>query len=163
MTTNIQLAKEVARHVTLQSISLVRANIDSDLDLDNSPAEIGMMQGHRCEHRRDVVDGLCRLNVFAEFKFTAKEMRDGDEVADLMSLTATFSIVYTMPSDIEIEDVCYEYFAEVNGPYNCWPYWRELVQTATGRVGLAGVTVPVYRPRAVEVGDASCKAEKDGE
>lgn len=154
MTTNIELAKKVARHVTLHSVTLCRANIESHFDPLAVPSEVNMMQGHRCEYKNELIDDRKRLSVIAEFKFGAKEVNDGQEIRDLMELDASFLLIYSIPSDLKIEDRCFQYFADVNGPYNAWPYWRELVQTATGRVGLAGVTVPVFRPQAMKVEDA---------
>lgn len=156
MTTNIDLAREVARKVVLHSITLCRANVETNLDPLAIPPEIGMTQGHRCEYIKELKDGTARLSVVTEFKFTAKEMDGNEELSDLMTLDATFRLIYSLPFDIQVHERCFKHFADVNGPYNSWPYWRELVQTTTGRVGLAGITVPVFRPRAVEVSDSEC-------
>jgi len=37
------------------------------------------------------------------------------------------------------------HFAETNGLYNAWPYWREFVQNTAARMSLPGLTVPVLR------------------
>lgn len=36
-------------------------------------------------------------------------------------------------------------FANVNGLYNIWPYYRELVQSFSSRMGMPPVILPVYR------------------
>ena len=38
-----------------------------------------------------------------------------------------------------------ELFAQANGTFNLWPYWREFVQSTSTRMGLPALTVPSYR------------------
>ena len=38
-------------------------------------------------------------------------------------------------------------FAEHSGLHTAWPYWREFVQSATTRLGLPALTIPVFRLR----------------
>ncbi len=37
-------------------------------------------------------------------------------------------------------------FAQFNVPYTVWPYWRELVQSLTVRMGLPPLTLPLLKP-----------------
>lgn len=152
MTTNIELAKQIARHVTLESISLKKAVIESDL-IDGLPDEVGLSQQYRCRFEKVETADAIKLRVFVDFQFFAKRILDGAETGDAASLDATFVLSYLLPQAFDAEERCYSQFAEVNGPYNVWPYWRELVQTATGRIGLSGITVPVFRPPVVEIED----------
>lgn len=36
-------------------------------------------------------------------------------------------------------------FGKANGLYHVWPYWREYVQSALGRLRLPGITIPMFR------------------
>lgn len=45
-------------------------------------------------------------------------------------------------------------FANVNGIYNVWPYFRELVQSVTSRMGLPPLVLPVYRVNRDEASPA---------
>lgn len=38
-------------------------------------------------------------------------------------------------------------FAEHNAPFQIWPYWREVVQSACSRMGLPRVVLPTHRLR----------------
>ena len=49
-------------------------------------------------------------------------------------------------------------FAEVNGPYNAWPYIREIFQTTVSRMGLPALILPLYR-----VGSEDSKSDQAGE
>ena len=151
MTTNIQLARQVAKFVTLKSIVLKSAHLESFFDPGKAPATVSLTQQHRCLFEEKREDEQRAIHVLAEFQFSASEQGgDGGEVAKLV---ASFVLVYALPVDAVFEERCLKFFAELNGPYNAWPYWRELVQTATGRIGLAGIMVPLYRPVGVEIPD----------
>lgn len=151
MTTNVDLARQVAKHVQLRSIALRSANIDSDLSDDDDQLDLTVTQQHRCSVDHQVKGDRREVRVLAEFKFTASKSESED--GSVVRLDATFVLVYEMSSTAEFEPRCIQYFADINGAYNAWPYWRELVQSAAGRVGMAGIVIPVYRPTPVIVSD----------
>lgn len=149
MTTNIELAKKVADHVALQSVTLKSATIETALDPLDLPSQVGMTQGYRSNFERVPTNDRDKLVVTVDFKFNAKEADDSP--SELVALAASFSLIYWLEPHISIDERCFQHFAEVNGPYNAWPYWRELVQSVTGRIGMAGVTIPVFRIAAKDV------------
>lgn len=151
MTTNIKLASQVAKFVELTSITLRSAQIDATGYPDELPEEIGVSHRHRCTFEERNRQNKKEIHVFAEFKFSASSDNDEGEESPFVKLDATFALVYALRDGAHFDPKCLQHFAEVNGAYNAWPYWRELVQSAAGRCGLAGIVVPVYRPVAVEV------------
>ena len=156
MTTNIQLAKRIARHVQLDTVVLRRADLTADFDPYNLPADLALTQGYRCSYEANDHSQNGRISVVIDFKFSAKKVEEGEPGEDVVSLDASFLLVYSIDKSLELDPECLTHFASVNGPYNVWPYWREFVQTATGRVGLPGVTVPVFRPEVQQVDDKDC-------
>lgn len=156
MTTNLQLAQKIASKVQLEVVSLRAATVETNFDPMDIPKQIGLSQQYRCTFASDHIEGQHQIRVTVDFKFFAKHVEDDVALDDAMTLDASFLLVYTA-SDLDgVEDHCFKHFADVNGPYNAWPYWRELVQTATGRVGLSGITIPVFRPIAVQVHHEDC-------
>lgn len=155
VTTNIDLAKKVASVVQMRSVTLTRALIESELDPVAPPPNIKISSRHRCRHQHDVGEDVNRIRVFADFMLEVIPVSEAGEapenVQPAVSLEATFQLIYDAPLGQAFDVECLEQFAQVNGAYNSWPYWRELVQTATGRVGLSGVMVPVYRPQVREM------------
>lgn len=161
MATNMELAGKVARHVRLNSISLRSAHVESKFDPDGPPSAMEFDQMYRANLESVNYESTGRVVIVVDFKFMARNF-DGEEPSDAVTLDAAYSLIYELDSSTDIDERCFKYFAEVNGPYNAWPYWRELVQSVTGRVGLAGVTVPVYHPKPERVGDndlADCDPE----
>lgn len=78
--------------------------------------------GRKIQHRRGLVEPPA---VFLEVMFElAYEPRENGAEFD--------------PDDIE-------HFTFVNATFNAWPYWRELAQSMTQRMGIPPVVVPVLK------------------
>jgi hypothetical protein len=156
MTTNIQLAKEVAKYVQLRSVSLKRALVEACSEVDEAPEVLTVAHEHRCTYSEATGDDRL-IHVFADFRFSASG--EGEGAAQVAKLEAQFVLTYEVPKGIALEPQCLKHFADLNGTYNAWPYWRELVQTATGRIGLGSFVIPVYRPAVAEVHDGAKKSD----
>lgn len=64
----------------------------------------------------------------------------------VVDLSATFLATYRIEEAASFPADALQHFADLKGTYNVWPYWRELVHTFTGRAGLSGIVVPVFKP-----------------
>jgi len=86
-----------------------------------------------------------RLSIY--LTFGVRLARDADEGPDvLVNVAAKFVLVYSVKSFEGIDEDHVHAFSLTNGVFNAWPYWREFVQTTTGRMGLPRpVIVPVFR------------------
>jgi len=60
-------------------------------------------------------------------------------------VVAVFSAVYLLNEEVE-NDALIE-FGLRNAPYHVWPYWREFLHAATGRLRLPPAVLPVYLGR----------------
>lgn len=140
MTTNIERASLVSRQIELQSISLSSARVETSWDPVGAPPEVELDQGYRAwaEPHLETSD---RLDVFVDLYFNAIEHEK-----NLVELGATYRLVYRLDHVAGFPSDTLQHFAELNGVLNAWPYWRELVQTVSGRVGLGSIVVPVFRP-----------------
>lgn len=160
MPTDFGIAQAVAKDVTLTSVTLYSTSLESRVDPLHPPTELQLEHGYRARYevRSSAPE---HVYVFIEFKFEATSEQKSDEPASTpaLSLNATYLALYELPSAAEREERALQYFAQLNGTYNIWPYWRELVQTVTGRVGLASYVVPVLRLTPTEVPDDSAGAE----
>lgn len=161
MTTNADLAQKVGRLVDLQAVVVKSADLDASFDPLNLPEQLTLESGYRSTYTLgNSADGKRRVDVTIEFKFLCKEpdAEDGEPGETALSLTSTFVLVYALREDIDIEAECFSHFANLNGAYNAWPYWREFVQSATTRAGMPGVIVPLFRPPVVEISDEDLPA-----
>lgn len=152
MTTNLDLAKIVAAHVQMMGVALRSASVTSSLDQLNPPPELAISQSHRASYQR-TDDAPERLTVYLDFDFRATNQQDIASPPSEMELHATYVLIYSLPADQSFDSSALHQFAWLNGTYNAWPYWRELVQSVTGRVGLGAITVSVFRPKVEQMPD----------
>lgn len=140
MTTNLQLAGMVAQRVQINAVNLVSASLTSAVDPVEPPTNISLSQAHRATYVRE--NDAVVVNI--EFRLTGLET---DEEKQIIELECTFRLLYDLTEESDhLPEESFAQFAKLNGPYNAWPYWRELVQTVAGRVGLGAMVIPVFRP-----------------
>jgi hypothetical protein len=157
MPTNLELARPISSNVEIGSINLREAAVSSRIDpFNGAPEEVLLSQSFRASYEVRSPD---QIFVQVELNFQASEQEDGQERSDpVVSLSATFGVMYRLKGDIEnYDEAALNAFAELNGPYNAWPYWRELVNSVAGRVGIATVVVPVFKLPVREVDDTRPK------
>jgi len=94
-----------------------------------------------------------RLSVFPRFNLLVKDQASSPEDF-FLRVEARFVVTYMVRSDEGLTQANFDAFAERNGIYNVWPYWREFVQSITARMGLPPLTIPVFR-----VGTAKLKQD----
>lgn len=72
---------------------------------------------------------------------------EGLEAAVLGTIEAFFYVSYTEEAEEGsfVDEDCLAQFAANNVPFNAWPYWRELVQSACSRMSLPRVVLPAKR------------------
>jgi hypothetical protein len=144
MTTNLDRARLVSQHVQLEQVVLSRANVASELNPMRIAEVVQPSQKHRCRYQLPD-DDEGHLWVYVDFEFSASPAGEAN-VAALMTLTGTYLLVYALANARSYPADALQHFSWLNGAYNAWPYWRELVQTVAGRVGFGNIVIPVYRP-----------------
>ena len=147
-------------------------NRETDVEADSSTADmakklfdvvriidVSMTDCHACL-RCDVSDPLLlsihrvakgsrspdRRKACAQIRFRLEGRPEESDKKDAdLFIEATFNAIYEVPEDLKTNGDALDFFAQANGTYNLWPYWREFVQTTSARMGLQGLTVPTYR------------------
>jgi len=71
---------------------------------------------------------------------------DYEESENYLLIEAEFLIIYSVQSFDDLSEDNIDAFADKNGLYNCWPYWREFVQSMTAKLGVSTLTLPPFRP-----------------
>jgi len=162
MATNLDLAGKVARNVDLRSVNLRYARVEASCEPEDIPEEASVDLQYRSsinKRKRRDDPAAVELAVTVDFKFHVQR-QDEDAPSDVILLEAGYLLVYALNPEAELEEECFDQFAEVNGPYNAWPYWRELVQSVTGRLGLPGFVLPVFRPAKKELEAPPAEGER---
>jgi hypothetical protein len=90
-----------------------------------------------------LVEGTNQFRVLFGHAIHGRRGMEGPEI----QIDATFEIVYSFPKDAtpapSLEEM--QAFANTNALMNCWPYWRELVQSMVSKMGLPPLVVPLLR------------------
>jgi hypothetical protein len=145
MPTNLERAGVIAKQVQLRSIILRNARVESDVDPLDPPDQIQLRQAHRARYELPN-QHPDHIYVYVDLHFAAANAEGHEPSSERLELEATYLLVYALQTAAQHPEDALQHFAELNGAYNVWPYWRELVQTVAGRVGLAAIVVPVFRP-----------------
>jgi preprotein translocase subunit SecB len=136
----LERVRVVSDRVQIRDIKLLECAADQKLFDDDLPRHI-------------------TTNITAEFHFDAESLRlvvyphlllmvkekDASPNNYFVKIEARFAIVYALRAAEGLDHEHFDAFAERNGIYNVWPYWREFVQSMTVRMGLPPLTVPVFR------------------
>jgi hypothetical protein len=97
---------------------------------------------------RDADNGI--VQVFATFKhemaFDSEDSREDPPVI----ISGTWVLSYKVEDLGSFSDEDLGAFAQVNGMFNAYPFWREFLHSTTGRMGIQPFTAPTLR---VETGD----------
>ncbi len=114
-----------------------------------------------------------RLEIADEASYTPLD--SGFEVFHRYSLLATDDLSPSEPvgrieaefalrfkSVQPISQPYFEIFREVNLPVNTWPYWRELVQAMTARMGWPPVTLPLLKWGTQPAGRSTVRKGRKG-
>lgn len=142
---NSQLAQaaSVARSVQIERISMQSATFRSGIDPLAAPEELTLTQSHRTRYELPT-EHPNKIFVFVDFDCSATKKAAPSDAPPL-SVTATYLLVYAHPETSGLPSESLDSFARLNGVYNAWPYWRELIQTASGRAGVGPIVIPVFR------------------
>jgi hypothetical protein len=143
MANSLERAAAVAKFVELRSVSLRAANLATSLSPLELPSSLAIQSRYRSRHEAAGEQHFV-VSIDLEFEGRATDTVE-TESAPALRLDATFTLVYEWKPNADYPEGATDDFARLNGAYNVWPYWRELVQTVSGRVGLAGMIVPVFR------------------
>ncbi len=81
--------------------------------------------------------------VIPEFHFEAFSQSKTQKPAILID--ASFVLSYKIDNFKGLTQKGFEQFANLNGIYNAWPYWREFIQNTLVRMGLPSLSIPVFR------------------
>ena len=81
--------------------------------------------------------------VIATFHFEA--FVESKTSQPVILIDASFLLSYRIEDFEGLTQKGFERFANLNGIYNAWPYWREFVQNTIVRMGLPSLSIPVFR------------------
>jgi hypothetical protein len=85
------------------------------------------------------------LRIRTAFEFKAR--RDGADEPELIGIACKFEAVYTLAPGYQPTEDEIEAFRKANGVFNCWPFFREYVQSTVTRMDCPAPPVPFLKLR----------------
>lgn len=147
---DLQSLSTASKKLELLDLRLRAASFERTGDVDTSAGVI------RVEMRPEVIlseSGAFVAGVEARVRaFRGSDVPDGGDDGDaLLTASAAFEVLYAVNKQEPPTDAELAAFVELNPAFNCWPYLREFVEGACGKLGMRRVTLPLFR-----IGDARC-------
>jgi hypothetical protein len=150
--TDYQKATAVARYVEIEEIGLDQVQgrllVPRDVALSSAPWEISFEKSATFSF----VENSKRLATTLSITGRVVPKNASEPRTPIIEFSCAFSLGYCFNvvggPEGEERDKYLKAFAEVNGTYNVWPYFRELFQSTITRMGLPPVVVPLYRASA---------------
>jgi preprotein translocase subunit SecB len=96
---------------------------------------------HSAKVQTDEKNGY--IIVIPEFHFEA--FGEDKTKEPVVLIDVSFILAYKIDNFQGLTQKGFEQFANLNGIYNAWPYWREFVQNTIIRMGLPSLSIPVFR------------------
>lgn len=134
-------ALSVSRRVSINGISLKRHEARVTNLTDEFPSLMSETRSHSV--RRDTDSDSILID--ASFRFAMAYDTDESKEKPPVMVSATFGLLYAIEDVGSVSEEELNAFGEVNGIFNAWPYWRELLQSTLSRMGLPSITLPIYR------------------
>lgn len=130
---------QVSDRVTLEDIRLLESRCQQSL-ITNTKSSLSFKISRSAKVVPPKENNI--LVVIAHFVFQA--FKEGED-KNFATIEATFLLAYRISTREGLTDDHYQEFANMNGIYNAWPYWREFVQNTIARMSLPPLTIPVFR------------------
>lgn len=147
-TDKMDLSYEVARRVQIEDVHILRSTISRSPSLSRL-AKIEVAFSVVPELLRDA--GKLKFVVSFRLHGRGEGQKSGERNGPGLAIDTAYVVTYRLSSADSLEHDHLQAFGEMNGVYNTWPFWREFVQSATARMGLPGLTIPVLPPMAKQL------------
>jgi len=156
----MDLAIAVSDRVQIQDVRLIRCNcrIEPVALAPPLPASFRPTLAH--ETSTQIGPDRMRIAVLVHFRFSAiREGREND--GPCVDMESTFLVSYGAGNLTGLGEENFRSFGALNGLFNAWPYWRELLHNLTLRMGLPAFVLPVLRIGSPEHPPANAKQAPD--
>lgn len=133
--------EQVAKVATIKAVSLV--SVQAKQKEAEPGTEGGSFGTEGVRFRTAKTDQGTMLWVRPNFVGKGAARKVSGELSGF-EITAEFELIYHFRHSEWVTQESISHFAGINGVFNCWPFWRELVGSTLGRMGLPGVVVPLF-------------------
>ena len=147
--------KRLIAEVEIEGVRLVEANAETKVRSPEDTGAVDLLVNRTAGISERQENGMFFVVATIRAQLVSEEAKE----EPLVSIETSFELQYRLPEGLRVEPQTLTTFAETNGIYNAWPYWREFVQSTLARMGLPPVVLPLLRAREVKEKTEAEKAE----
>ncbi len=140
MSPKIKKLASVISSVELDDVRLVEASVQTTIRSTKEAGDVDITFKPGAKVPAPPVDGVFYILATAELDITSRKTK-----ASTVSIRATYELRYHLPEELPASATDLNQFAQTNGIFNAWPFFREFVQSSFERMHLPTLTLPVYR------------------
>ena len=136
--------KKLIAEVEIEDVRLVEANVATKVRSPSGAGAVDLLVNRTAEiseHQEE------NGTFFVVATMRAQLVPEQAAEEPLVSIETKFELQYRLPEGFHVDSQTLTAFAETNGIYNAWPYWREFVQSMFVRMGLPPLALPLLRAR----------------
>jgi len=136
------LAAVVSDRVQIQDVRVVECRVSQAPPHDGGPRAFKALNKVEVNFSIDADRNL--ILILPRFSFRERAEADDAELPTL-AIDCLFALTYAAPAVADLPKLNVKAFAQTNGIFNAWPYWREFAQNMAARMGLPSLVIPVFR------------------
>lgn len=140
MNDNLARARRVIAAVELVDVRLVELHAKTSIRSEDITDDMRPVFKHWATAPEPLREGVFIVRANLDLR-----IEEGDDKPPAATVKIQYELEYRVPDDFKANRADLSAFAKVNGVFNAWPYFREIVQAATLRMDLPPVVLPVYR------------------
>jgi hypothetical protein len=142
--------KALTSVVQIQNVRLREVAASSKAPSRLKPMSFHLNISHAATVEDDVEDGFVIVatmdtKLFGPVEAGAQPPEDLSSLDVYASVKATFELAYKIPENFVVERKDLQSFANLNGVFNAWPYFREFIQSTFTRMNFPLVVLPLLR------------------
>jgi hypothetical protein len=159
----VQKARRLISSVRLSEVRLIELRAKTAVSVDQITDGMIPWFRHWATVPAGIANGAFKARAFLELAVGEREATEQAVAGKSpVSLRIEYELTYQVPADLVVKRVELNAFAKVNGVFNAWPYFREIVQSTMQRMDLPPVILPVYRvPQAKPQADPPPEAASE--
>lgn len=145
--TEMQNSHALSRRSEIVGVKISSAafSVTKELPLELEPA---LSVGIRfAPQDASITDGCARATTFFECVITASA--DAEDVEPVAKFECSLTATYHLHDDFVPSEVEFAAFHKANVIFNCWPYFREFIQSSACRMNIPPPPVPFVRVQIV--------------
>lgn len=141
MTNPIRPPLRVIAAVEIKGIRLVEASVRTRIRSSNDVGQARLLLDWSARLKKIQGSGAFLVTPTID----ARIVPEGQEGEPAVWVRAVYELTYSLPQGFSATRSELNTFAQTNGVFNVWPYWREFVQSMFVRMNLPPLVLPVFR------------------